>query len=327
MPLSLRRGRVTEIFERSAGLVRLEVDGVPCVAYPRVTGEVDVGDDVLVNIAARELELGSGGFDILYANLTRGLGLPPEPEAHVMALPYAPGQYAVRHVEEDGPLAEGLAGTPVVCCTVHSQVAPVCAGLVGARVAYVQVGGGALPVDLSDAVRALRSRGLLETAVAVAPCIGGDARAVTAASALAWAVRRGAQAAVCSVGPGIVGTGTRLGSGAVALVDVVNVAHALGGRPILAPRLSARDERARHRGLSHHTRAVYELARGPVVVAWPAGYEPPAGLDALDEVDVSGWREACASLPLSFMGRGPDEEPAFFAAAYAAGRVAARTAA
>ena len=35
---------------------------------------------VLVNVQARQLELGSGGFDVLYANPTRGLGLPPEPE-------------------------------------------------------------------------------------------------------------------------------------------------------------------------------------------------------------------------------------------------------
>jgi hypothetical protein len=42
----------------------------------------------------------------------------------------------------------------------------------------------------------------------------------------------------------------------------------------------------------------------------------------VDAVDASGWREACDGLPLSFMGRGPDEEPRFFEAAYAAGLVA-----
>ena len=90
-----------------------------------------MGDEVLVNEQARVLELGSGGFDVLYANLTRGLGLEPEEGAHVMALPYTPGQVAVRHREEDGELADELDGLPVVCCTLHSQVAPVCAGLAG----------------------------------------------------------------------------------------------------------------------------------------------------------------------------------------------------
>ena len=41
-----------------------------------MTGPVEVGDEVLVNVQARELGLGSGGFDVLHANLTRGLDLP-----------------------------------------------------------------------------------------------------------------------------------------------------------------------------------------------------------------------------------------------------------
>ena len=77
MPLSLRRGTVTAIVEELDGLARIEVDGEACVAYPRLTGPVEVGDDVLVNVQARELGLGSGGFDVLHANLTRGLGLGP----------------------------------------------------------------------------------------------------------------------------------------------------------------------------------------------------------------------------------------------------------
>src|SRR5438477_10370033 len=103
--LTLRRGRITAVVSRAEGLARLEVDGVPCVAYPRLTGPLGVGDDVLVNVQARELGLGSGGFDVLYANLTRGLDLPPAEGAHVVKLPYAPGQHAVPHAEEAVPLA------------------------------------------------------------------------------------------------------------------------------------------------------------------------------------------------------------------------------
>src|ERR671934_2061265 len=98
--LTLRRGRVTAVTSRVEGLARLEVDGVPCVAYPRLTGPVAVGDDVIVNVQARDLELGSGGFDVLYLNLTRGLGLAAEPGAHVVKLPYTPGQFATIHSEE-----------------------------------------------------------------------------------------------------------------------------------------------------------------------------------------------------------------------------------
>src|SRR5688572_32445007 len=149
MPLSLRRGVVTALVEAHESLLRFEVDGIACVAYPRLTGELEVGDEVLVNEQARLLELGSGGFDVLYANLTRGLGLAPEEGAHVIALPYTPAQLATRRVEEEAPLPASLGGLPVVLCTLHSQVAPVCAALAGLRVAYVQVAGAALPVSLS----------------------------------------------------------------------------------------------------------------------------------------------------------------------------------
>ncbi|HEX9415223.1 MAG TPA: DUF3866 family protein [Gaiellaceae bacterium] len=325
MVLSLRRGTVTAIVERLEGLARIEVDGTPCIAYPRLTGPVEVDDEVLVNVQARELELGSGGFDVLYANLTRGLDLAHEPGAHVMKLPYTPLQAAVEHAEERDELAETLGRMPVVCCSLHSQVAPVCAGLgPGIRVAYLQLPGGALPVSLSDAVRALRERGLVEAAVAVGACVEGDVACVNVASALAWAAGRGFDVAVCSIGPGIVGTGTLLGHGGVAASEAANAAAALRGSPILAVRASAADPRSRHRDVSHHSRAVLSLCLGRVMAAWPAGVPAPEWLDPREEVDVSGWEEACAGLPLSHMGRGPADDPAFFAAAFAAGRFARR---
>ena len=133
---------------------------------------------------------------------------------------------------------------------------------------------------------------------------------VTTAAALSWAKAQGYDAVVCAVGPGIVGTGSRLGHGALALADVANVAAALGGRPILAVRQSETDSRERHRGVSHHAETVLDLALAEIAVP--------------DTADGAGWEEACAGLPLSHMGRGPDEEPTFFRAAYAAGIAARR---
>jgi len=307
MPLGLRRGVVTAVLEEVSGLVRLEVDGIACVAYPRLTGDVELGDEVLVNEQARLLDLGSGGFDVLYANLTRGLGLGAEGGAHVMALPYTPSQVALRRAEEEGVLPAALGGLPVVLCTLHSQVAPVCAALAGLRVAYVQVAGGALPVSLSDTVRALKDRGLLGAAVAVAPCLDGDVDCVSAAAGLSWASRQH-DAIVCALGPGIVGTGASFGHGALALADAANTTTALGGRPVLALRTSEADPRERHRGVSHHTETVLDLCLGEVLVA--------------EDEEGEGWEDACAGLPLLHMGRGPDEDPAFFRAAFAAGVVA-----
>jgi hypothetical protein len=322
--LTLRRGRVTAVVERVDGLSRIEVDGVLCVAYPRLTGPVALGDEVIVNTQARELELGTGGFDVLYANLTRGLDLPAEADAHVMKLPYTPAQDARRHAEEGRTLPDTLAGLPVVCCSLHSQVVPVCAGIgQAARIAYVQLAGGALPVSLSDALRALRERGLVETSIAVGACFDGDVECVSAASALLWSAAEGFDAVVCAIGPGIVGTGSTFGHGGLAAADAANAAHALHGTPILAVRASEGDPRERHQGVSHHAHAVLDLCLGDVIAAWPAGYEEPEWLDSPTEVDVSGWEEACGGLPLAHMRRGPQEDPLFFAAAFAAGRVAA----
>jgi len=323
--LTLRRGRVTAVTERRRGLVRLEVDGRPCVGYPGLTGPVALHDDVVVNTQAVALGLGSGGFDLLYANLTRGLDLPAEAGAHVMKLPYTPLQAAVVHAEETAELPSSLSGLPVVCGTLHSQVAPICAALgPGRRLAYVQVPGGALPVSFSDTLALLRRRGLVDATIAVGACIEGDIACVTAAAALAYVAREGFDVAVCSIGPGIVGTGSPLGHGAVAIAEALSAAVFLDGVPILAPRVSFADARERHRPLSHHVQAVLALSPPGITVAWPDGLDEPELAAVVETVDVTGWQEACADLPLESMGRGPGNDPWFFAAAYAAGALAAR---
>ena len=279
---------------------------------------------MLVNAQARELELGSGGFDVLYANLTRGLGLAPEDGAHVMALPYAPGQLATRFAEEDGDASlERIDGVPVVCLGLHSQLAPVCAALAGRRVAYVQLAGGALPVSLSDTVRALKARRLLETAIAVVavprrrPPVRHDRVGADAGGRARRRGRRLRDRARASSG-----RGSRWGHGGLAVAEAANVAAALGGAADRrAARLVRRRARAAPRPLAPHALGARALPRrGARRLA--ARARPPGGRRRR-----RGRRErlgaACAPLPLSHMGRGPDDDPWFFAAAFAAGRLAA----
>ena len=63
-----------------------------------------------------------------------------------------------------------------------------------------------------------------------------------------------------------------------------------------------------------------------VAVAWPGGLEKPDWLGEVEDVDVDGWRDACDGLILDHMGRGPNDDPWFFASAFAAGRLARRLA-
>ena len=189
-----------------------------------------------------------------------------------MTLPYTPVQAATRHVEEDGALAETLSGMPVVCCSSTASWRP--SAWDGADASRTSSSAGALPVSLSDTVRTLKRAGLLEVAVAASPCTDGDVQAVTPASALAWCATQGFDVVICSIGPGIVGTGTLLGHGGIAAAVAANTATALGGRPILAVRMSEADRRERHLGVSHHARS--STCLGDVTIAWPQGLD--AGL-------------------------------------------------
>jgi hypothetical protein len=128
---------------------------------------------------------------------------------------------------------------------------------------------------------------------------------------------------VCALGPGIAGTGSRLGHGALSAAEALNAVSDLDGKPVLALRVSAADPRPRHRGVSHHTDAIVSLSGRATVHPWPQGCPVDDPLaEGAEAVDVDDWRDACAGLPLSHMGRGPDDDPWFFAAAFAAGRFA-----
>ena len=147
----------------------------------------------------------------------------------------------------------------------------------------------------------------------------------------------GAELAVVTQGPGNLGTGTRWGFSGVAAGEAVNAAAVLGGRPVASLRVSEADPRERHRGVSHHSLTAYgrvALARADVVVPDLPGEfgapvaarpRPLAARHDLVRVSVAGLDEALAAcpVPLSTMGRGLDDDPAYFLAAAAAGRHAA----
>jgi hypothetical protein len=195
----------------------------------------------------------------------------------------------------------------------------------GLRIAYVMTDGAALPLALSDLVAHLVAEDLIVGTVTAGHAFGGDAEAVGLPSALACARRLfDADVVVVTMGPGVVGTETTLGTTALEATAVLDHAAALGGTPILALRASSGDPRARHRGLSHHTATVLGLVRSPVHVA-----HHPEVVDGgrhtvhpVPEVDVPALL-AAHDLRVTTMGRGPDEDPEFFATAGGAGTLAA----
>jgi len=128
-----------------------------------------------------------------------------------------------------------------------------------------------------------------------------------------------ADAVVVGPGPGVVGTDTKLGFGSLDVATTLDVTRALGGLPIVALRYSDADPRARHHGISHHAVTALELAGTEALVPVPAGRP---GLE-LHQHHVVHYDVPEIDTAVTTMGRGPDEDPGFFAYAGAAGAAAA----
>ncbi|GAC1329675.1 MAG: DUF3866 family protein [Mycobacteriales bacterium] len=347
-----RRGEVSDVRREWAGALELTVrcaDGdVRALAYPDLVGRPELGEEVLLNVNALALGLGTGGYAVVVAVPGR---LPPDAESpgHLMKARYTPLQSAVLGVDEPAsphhPLVrdlDSLDGLPVVVADLHSALAAVIAGIhadrPAARVAYVMTDGGALPIAFSQAVAGLVAAGALVGTVTVGQAYGGDLEAVTLHTGLlaASAVLR-ADVVVVTQGPGNLGTATPWGFSGVAAGEAVNAISVLGGRPVACLRVSAADPRERHRGVSHHSMTAYgrvALAAADIVVPLldesllavvRADLAGLAGRHRLVDVSLDGLPAALARSPvdLSTMGRSLADDPAYFLAAAAAGRHAA----
>jgi hypothetical protein len=130
-----------------------------------------------------------------------------------------------------------------------------------------------------------------------------------------------------AMAPGVVGSGSPLGTTAMEVAGILDAVAAMEGHPIAALRMSSGDPRPRHQGLSHPTRTALGLVRSRVACPVPAGADAP-GLEAhdvtvVDPPDVPALL-AAAGLRVTTMGRGPEQDELFFRAAGAAGHLAGR---
>ncbi|MGI9557283.1 MAG: DUF3866 family protein [Solirubrobacterales bacterium] len=356
--LKLRRGSVVSIDP-----LVVEVAGERRRAWvdERTIGQVAEGDEVIVNVEALDLALGSGGFDVIHANLTRGLDDPGSAPEHVMKLnytslqhPVAPIEVQVRSAESDArseaePRSAGA--VPVLVLPLHGHLAPAAWAARQAapelKLGFVQTAGGALPGGLSRDIAELRGRGLLSGDITAGPCHGGSLEAISLPGAIdAGRCVLGWDAVLVGPGPGIIGSDSRLGHGGMAALDSAHAALALGAPTLISPRLSSGDSRPRHRGLSHHTATVLQMLLADVRVVVPSLEASEratiGGADASEAIeqvraacgerhelvaelaDLDGY--AATELSSTTMGRGIDEDRLFFAAALAAGRALAQAA-
>jgi hypothetical protein len=332
--LKLRRGHVVS---EDPLIVRIGEVERPAWADEHLVGPCEQGDEVVVNVEALDLNLGSGGFDIVHVNLTRGLEAPGASGSHVMKLNYSSLQHPVEPVERGFESPAPARALPVAVISLHGHLAPLAWAAAqtkpGLRLGFVQSVGAAVTGSLSRDVRELRDRGSLCGHITAGQAFGGEDEAITVAGALdAVAAEREWDAVVVGPGPGILGSATKFGHGGIVALENAHAALALALRTLLCPRLSSSDPRERHRGLSHHSASVLQLLLGSVTVPVPLDGGWPGHAEALEElrvlcegrhdlaagaVDVGAY--GASGLPRRTMGRDIEEDPLFFAAPLAAG--------
>lgn len=354
--LNRKKAKILAIISERPGaqevLVDIEGTEARAVNYPALSGSVTPGDEVLLNTTAVDLSLGTGGVHFVICNLS-GPAQECEPSpGHIMKLRYTPLQKAVLSVEEDDSPHrdrirefESLDGMPVICCELHSQIAPAAAALktltnYHARIAYVMTDGAALPIVFSRLVAELKEKGLLDATITCGQAFGGDIEAINVYTALIAArqIARADAVIVCQ-GPGNAGTGSKYGFSGIEQGEAINAVNILGGTAIAVARMSFADPRERHQGVSHHTRTVLGgIALSPALVALPELPEDkarrvreqlaPISAKGLHEFRVLDGQPGLAELArkdirVTTMGRSVEEDGEFFLAASAGGVLAA----
>ncbi len=353
-----RSGTIQAVRREWRGAAELDVrtdagESLRALAYPELVGTPEPGDRVLLNVGALVMGLGTGGYALVVALPDR---LPADPAddgstrdaGHLVKARYTPLQAIRLGVDEEASehravmaAAESLDGLPVVTADLHSALPAILAGVHAdrpdARVAYVMTDGGALPAWFSRTLDGLR--GHLAGTITTGQAFGGDLEASTVHTGL-LAARHvlGADVAVVAQGPGNLGTGTTWGFSGVALGEAINAVGTLGGRAVGSLRISDGDGRPRHRGVSHHSLTAYgRVALLPADLPVPDGLDPAlaevvdaalaplAARHRLVRVGTECLDEALRASPvrLATMGRGLDQDHAYFLAAAAAGRHAA----
>ena len=229
--ISKKIGKVESIVDQNGELddIRVSINGniQRAYNYPKITGNINVGDEVLLNTTAVELSLGTGGYHFVIAN---------------------------KNIEEFSSLDD----MPVVVGSLHSMLTPFGASYKrlnpNKKLVYIMTDGAALPIYLSKNVDTLKKKGLIANTITIGSAFGGEYECINIYTALITAKEvLNADVVFVSMGPGIAGTGTKYGFTGIEQGPILDAVKKLGGIPISIPRISFADQRDRHKGISHHS--------------------------------------------------------------------------
>ncbi|MFK3937834.1 DUF3866 family protein [Alkalihalobacillus sp. NPDC078783] len=321
-------------------IVRTADTSYPAILYKRFFPSVSIGTKIVINQTATALKLGTGGYDFVKHVMASNNQF-TNSDKHIMKLRYTPLQHignSVEEIKEHQALFENhlsLQNKKIILAELHSMV-PIIYDVANvldptASCCFIFDDSASLTIEISSHIRRLQKKSTVHS-ITVGQCIGGEYDAVSVASALQFA--HGylkADLIIISVGPGVVGTGTKYGHTAMDLANWANTVGSLGGCPVWIPRLSFADSRDRHYGLSHHTiTPLFEFTYCPCVLVFPPLQTDQkkvveSQLSSVCRVDhhiiyssilsnEGSIRRVLATGKVKTMGRGYNDDPVFFEA-------------
>lgn len=231
--------------------------------YRDLCARANEGDKLIVNYTASLLKLGTGGYDIVKHVLEKQ-PFHSDSDGHIMKLRYTPQQLSVLSVEaEESPYHSlftdkfSLNGRYVLLAELHSMIPVVFQLLKQFRKRFTFTviidDEASLPLSLSEHMRILQKNENFHS-ITIGQAFGGQFEAVNLHTALQFAYEQlQSDYVVISLGPGVVGTGSLYGFSGMVLADWANIIGSFHGIPIWVPRISFKDKRERHFGISHHT--------------------------------------------------------------------------
>ncbi|MFV8829410.1 DUF3866 family protein [Alkalihalobacterium sp. APHAB7] len=246
-----------QLLETSGGAGR-------AILYRTFFPKVQEHQEVVVNVTATELKLGTGGWDIVKAIPQAHSHKELTTDGHIMKVRYMPNQHSVLAVEAQESEEHSLFHTsfslnerPVLLAELHSML-PLVYGLIKSFSASMKLtviisDEAALPLKISEHLRILSKEEQFHS-ITVGQAFGGEFEAVNLITAIQYADQKlKSDVILITLGPGVVGTGTVYGFSGMELANWANIVGSLEGQPVWIPRISFADERERHYGISHHT--------------------------------------------------------------------------
>ncbi len=341
--LDLKVGTVEKIVETRGSLIEIMVkineSLERAIAYTSFVDNISEGNEVILNTTAKDLNLGTGGYHFVVASLSSSRKK-SSGSGHIMKLRYTPMQIKVDCAEEQGSKYHAIFNSfsslekmPVLVCGLHSMLSPLAAVLKSInrklRIAYIMTDGGSLPIDFSNTVHSLRNKAYIDGTVTIGHAFGGDIECVNIYNGLIAAKEiLNCHIAIAAMGPGIVGTGTKYGFSGIEQGGIIDAVNDLGGIPVCVPRISFKDKRERHFGISHHSITVLSsIAKTSAYIGIPSfkPYEEKFIKNQISNYDIDKKHYVSflefsdiegilreSEVSMKTMGRGFEEDRDFF---------------